>query len=248
MRFRDGAYYFELCSTGAMENSRPLTNEGLYNSFAYLGRHISVTSDHPSVHLSALPAGYRSMANASVSRLTLMDLPCELREDIYSRVLFCHPPTAYYNPAQGRHQRCQCLQHGLTLVCRTLRADVLAHFYRTHEVHFILNTKQKKPLMSWLSSVDESELAMIQRFRIKSKEPCRLGHRPRLVKAKIVDTPEQAFTAHSCCRITRVDMQWRLEEIVELLPRANGRVVLTRVGLREMFEAVGWFDGCYDLL
>ena len=140
------------------------------------------------------------------------------------------------------------MQHGLMLVSHAHREDVLAHFYRTHEVHFILNVTSKQDLFAWLSRVSEDDLALIQRFRIKSKEPCRLGHRPRLVKAKIAGTPEQAFLAYSCCRITRVDMQWRLEEIVETLPRSDGKVVLTREGLREMFEAVGWFEGCYDLL
>jgi hypothetical protein len=177
-----------------------------------------------------------------------MDLPLELREDIYSRVFFCHPLTAYFNPSQGRHQRCQCMQHGLTLVCHSIRYDVLAHFYRTHEVHFILSANTKAALLSWLSNVDPDELALIQRFRIKSKEPCRLGHRPRLVKARIAGTQQQTLSAHSCCKITRVDLQWRLEEIVELLPKSNGRIVLTKVALREMFEAVGWFEGCYDLL
>jgi hypothetical protein len=222
-------------------------DEELYKSFSYLRDEICVTSSHPSVDQSALPAGYRRMTT-TVTRLNLMDLPLELRENIYSRVLFCHPPTAYFNPAQGRHQRCQCMQHGLTLVCHSIRYDVLAHFYRTHEVHFILSANTKAALLSWLSNVDPDELALIQRFRIKSKEPCRLGHRPRLVKARIADTRHQTISAHSCCKITRVDMQWRLEEIVELLPKLNGRVVLTKVALRDMFEAVGWFEGCYDLL
>ena len=177
----------------------------------------------------------------------LLNLPLELREDIYSRVFFCHPPTAYYNPAQGRHQTCQCMLHGITLVCHSIRSEVLAHFYRTHELHFILNVHTKDALLAWLSRIDDNKLAMIKRFRIKSKEPCRLGHRPRLIKAKVTEQ-QQAFTAHSCCRITRVDMQWRLEEIIETLSRSHGQVVLTKEGLREMFEAVGWFRGRYDLL
>lgn len=224
-----------------------LADADLYKSFSYLRDEICITSSHPSVNQSALPAGYRRMTTTAVSRLNLMDLPLELREEIYSRVLFCHPPTAYFNPAQGRHQRCQCMQHGLTIVSHSIRYDVLAHFYRTHEVHFILSANTKATLLSWLSHVDPEELGLIQRFRIKSKEPCRLGHRPRLVKARIAGT-QQTLSAHSCCKITRVDMQWRLEEIVELLPSSNGRVVLTKVALREMFEAVGWFEGCYDLL
>ena len=225
-----------------MAEGLSLTDDDLYKSFSYLRNEICITSSHPSVNQSALPAGYRRMAT-TISRLNLMDLPLELREDIYSRVLSCRPPTAYFNPAQGRHQRCQCFQHGLTLVCHSIRYDVLAHFYRTHEVHFILNVNTKSALLSWLSNVDPDELTMIQRFRIRSKEPCRLGHRPRLVKASIA-----GLSAHSCCKITRVDMQWRLEEIVELLPRLNGRVLLTKEALREMFAAVGWFEGCYDLL
>jgi hypothetical protein len=229
-----------------MESLRP--DGDLFNSFAYLRDLICVTASHSNYNQPSLPESDLTMATSSTSQLTLMDLPCELREDIYSRVLFCHPPTAYFNPVQSRHQRCQCMQHGLMLVSHAIRRDVLAHFYRIHEVHFILNATSKQDLLSWLSRVSEDELALIQRFRIKSKEPCRLGHRPRLVKAKIAGTPEQAFLAHSCCTITRVDMQWRLEEIVETLPRSNGRVVLTRDGLREMFEAVGWFQGCYDLL
>lgn len=222
-----------------------LTEYEVYKSFAYLQEVVCINTGNNS---STSSEGHQEMAATTTPRLTLMDLPYELREDIYSRVLFCHAPTAYFNPVQTRHQRCQCMQHGLLLVSKEIRSDLLAHFYRTHEVHFILNARSKAELLSWLDRVDENELALIQRFRIKSKEPCRLGHRPRMVKAKIAGTAEQAFLAHSCCRITRVDMQWRLEEIVETLPRSDGRVVLTRDGLREMFEAVGWFEGCYDLL
>jgi hypothetical protein len=222
-------------------------DEELYKSFAYLRDEIRVTSDHPDSHVPTLPPGYRLMASSSVSRLNLLDLPLELREDVYSRVFFCRLSTAFFNPAQRGQQRCQCMRHGLTLVCRSVRSEVLAHFYRTHEVHFILSANDKPALLAWLSNVDVDELAMIQRFRIKSKEPCRLGHRPRLVKAK-VSAQQQVLSAHSCCKITRLDMQWRLEEILETLPRSHGRVVLTKNGLRDMFEVVGWFQGCYDLL
>ena len=230
-----------------MDTSLVLADEELYKTFAYLRDEILVTSDHPVSHIPTLPPGYRFMASSSLSRLNLLDLPLELREDVYSRVFFCLPSTAFFNPAQRGQQHCQCMRHGLALVCRSIRSEVLAHFYRTHEVHFILNANAKPALLAWLSTVDVDELAMIQRFRIKSKEPCRLGHRPKLVKAKI-SAQQQVLSTHSCCKITRLDMQLRLEEILEILPRTHGRVVLTKDGLRAMFEAVGWFQGCYDLL
>ena len=219
----------------------------LYKSFAYLRDEIRVTSDHPDTFMLALPAGYRLMASASVSRLNLLDLPLELREDIFSRTFFCRPATAFFNPIQRGQQRCHCLRHSLNLVCHSIRIEVLSHFYRTHEVHFILNANDKPALLAWLSTIDEGELAMIQRFRIKSKEPCRLGHRPRLVKVN-VNAQQQVILAHSCCKITRLEMQWRLEETLETLPISHGRVVLTKDGLRAMFEVVGWFQRCYDLL
>lgn len=189
------------------------------------------------------------MAVSTSSRppnLTFMDLPLELREDIYSRVFLCNPKTAFYNPTERRHQRCQCLKPFLMLVCRSIRQNVLAEFYRTHEVHFILFANTKATLLSWLSRISADELAMVQCFRLKSKEPCRLGHRPRMVKAFF--TSAARCSAHSCCLDTRVEMQYQLDEIVEALPRPDGRVVLTKDGLRQMFEVVGWFEGCYDLL
>ena len=146
-----------------------------------------------------------------------------------------------------------CPGEVLTQVSHKTRQDALPILYGSHEFRLQLWKDHRPALESWLSAVNDEVVSHIRRFRIHTQflgEAIDIARSPNYGSAMPgylqinLDAEAGAnyvIISDSWTRHLLADSSRRVMEIVDALPRMEGKPVLTRKALLEMIDAVGWF-------
>ncbi|KAK5120843.1 hypothetical protein LTR85_005910 [Meristemomyces frigidus] len=195
------------------------------------------------------------MATAAISEASFLRLPPELRNSIYE-LFFGYGECDYFNPVLSFWglQHCQCLDLTLMRVCRQTREETFKLFYDNHDFRFILKRSNKAAIEGWLNSIGQEGIANIHRFHLKGYSTvdylqfhCFSAHRAACragtINVELGETGVASWiTCGHCgsCVNTVRQVREKVNVVLEGLPRVEGKPLLTKDRLLQVFNTVGW--------
>ena len=183
------------------------------------------------------------------SPLNLLDLPAEVRNQIYEAVLDCSdnagmcPFVWQCSPGKRKYG------YSLTQTCHQIRNETLHMWHASQRLLFAMREDNMAYYQSWLSRRPAEIFPFIRRIELEDYQHCNLkspGLHPTFCRNAIIinlNKPEPVSWRkdRACLRCpvydTAID---RVHAVVRTLKWENGRWQLTREKLGEIFEAAAW--------
>lgn len=189
------------------------------------------------------------MASQLQPSLGLLDLPGELRNKIYDLVLngadediLC-PFIWQCSPDKRKYG------YSLTQTCHQIRQETLRMWHAGKKLLFAMRADNMKYYRTWLKRRPEAGFQSIRQIQLEDFQHCKQRSPPQhpsscqsavyinLAKTKPVSWRRDRRCFDCPQRDTVVD---RVNVVARTLKKVDGRWILTREKLEEIFEAAAW--------
>ena len=181
--------------------------------------------------------------------LGLLDLPAELRDKIYDLVLngaeedvLC-PFVWQCSPGKRKYG------YSLTQTCHQIRQETLRMWHAGKKLLFAMRADNMKYYRTWLKRRPDAAFSSIRQIHLEDYQHCRqtaAPHHPFFCRSAIVinltkPTPVSWRRDRRCfycpMRDSAVD---RVNAVSRTHKKVDGRRLLTREKLQQIFEAAAW--------
>lgn len=186
---------------------------------------------------------------SDLSAVGLLDLPAEIRNKVYELVLndsegaIVCPFVWQCSPGKRKYG------YSLTQACHQIRNETLHMWHASSKLLFAMRTENMKYYISWLQRRPEKVFPFIRRIELEDYQHCKarsaIQHPAfcktaiiiNLTKRKPVSWRRDRKCLYCPTHDTAVD---RVHAVVRTLKWQNGRWLLMREKLEQIFEAAAW--------
>ena len=186
---------------------------------------------------------------SDLSAMSLLNLPAEIRNKVYELVLndseeaIVCPFVWQCSPGKRKYG------YSLTQTCHQIRDETLHMWHASSRLLFAMRSDNMKYYLSWLQRRPEKVFAFIRRIELedyqhrKARSP---AQHPCFCKNAIIvnltkKIPVSFRRDRKCLHCPTYDMAVnRVNTVVRTLRWQNGRWLLTREKLEQIFEAAAW--------